>query len=566
MTDTTALLEKITGKPMHPDPKAQGKVKAYAWARVSTDMQEQRGDSIEQQLREIRTYAERNDIEIVDEFRESASAFKENGKRPQFDRMVGKAKADPDISMIIVHDFSRFSRDGVKGRGLFRELRELGITVKSINDPDIDPETAAGCYIEAFTFAKNEAYSREISFHTKKGCRANLRMRDPESGWCFKNGATALWGYKLQHVEYGLARGGRTNFKSIWVLDETVVAGKTVHEWARHCLIELAMKGASIAKLRDFCNKEGIPGRKDDIWNSTSWKDLLYDYNLLKFAGYGVWNVRGSRKKRRPVNEWEIVEDAHPAIITKEEAFALIEVRQKLREQYGVGTRGRARKSKFLLSGGKAVCSRCGKNLIGHKRYYVCGSEPYRSGLGCGEGVYVPQLLLESEVVRDIEGIIAKLVDPKRFTRKVNEELRRLWEQHSGYDPDAEKHIKDIDRKINHIRQQLEDGLDDTEYFNGRLRDLKSEREVLQKSLAASDKPLQVDADKALSYRANLEMILQHGKPEERKDYVQAWIDHITLDPDARELFIQYRIPDELTNLPIMNTSSPGTHCPGFIL
>jgi len=563
MTDTTALLEKITGKPVHPDLKATGKVKAYAWARVSTDMQEQRGDSIKQQLREIHTYADRHDIEVVEEFREAASAFTGNGKRPEFDRMVGKAKADPDITMIIVHDFSRFSRDSIKGRELFRDLRSQEINVKSVSDPDLDPETAAGLYVEAFTFAKNEAYSREISFHTKKGCRANLRMRDPESGWCFKNGAPALWGYKLHHVEYGLARGGRSSFKSIWVLNDKVVAGKPVHEWVRHCLVELAMKGVSIAKLRDFCNEKGIPGRKDDIWNSTSWKDLLYDYNILKYAGYAVWNVRGAGKRRKPVDEWEVVEDAHPAIITKEEAYALIDVRQELRKKYRGPVGGRARNSKFLLSGGSAVCSRCGKNLIGHKDYYVCGSEPYRSGLGCGEGVYVPQLLLESEVIKDIKDIISKLSDPKRFTKKVNAELQRLWEQHSGYDPDAEKQIKKIDRKIHHIREQLEGGLDDVEYFNGRLRELKSEREALESSLAACDKPLQVDVAKVMAYRTNLDNILKRAAPTERKEYVQAWIDRITLDPDARELFIQYRIPDELTNLPVMNTSSPGTHCPG---
>lgn len=28
--------------------------------------------------------------------------------------------------------------------------------------------------------------------HTKKGCRANIRTRDPKTGWCFKNGGQPL--------------------------------------------------------------------------------------------------------------------------------------------------------------------------------------------------------------------------------------------------------------------------------------------------------------------------------------------------------------------------------------
>ena len=97
------------------------------------------------------------------------------------------------------------------------------------------------------------------------------------------------------------------------------------------------MKGASIAKLRDFCNETGIPCRRDKIRNSTSWKDLLYDFNILKYAGLGIWNVRAPKKsakeRRRPIEEWEIVENAHPAIITLDEALELIKVRQDKRKK-----------------------------------------------------------------------------------------------------------------------------------------------------------------------------------------------------------------------------------------
>ena len=554
------ILAEITGNPASGDGNTSGApMKAYAWARVSTEEQQKRGLSIPQQLKEIHEYAQRRGIEIVEEFQEAASAFSRNRKRPEFDRMIKKARSDPSINVIIVHDFSRFSRDSVKGRALFRELRGAGINVLSVNDPDIDPETEAGVYTEAFTFAKNEGVSRTISMHVRKGCRANIHARDPETGWCYKNGGSALWGYKLDHIPVGIGKGGMPRYKGIWVPDETIVAGKPLHEWVRYCLVELAMKGASIIQLRDFCNEHNIPCRRDKIWNSTSWSDLLFEHNLLKYAGFGIWNVRGPHVRRKPITEWEIEENAHPQIITTEEALKIIKVRQKLRERQGGLRKGRARKSHYLLTGGVAVCDRCGANLIGHQSYYVCGSQPYRRGLGCGPGVYVPQLLLDNLVIEDIQGIIAKLADPRGFTRKVNAELRLLWEHHSGYNPDAERQIKDIDRKIDHLRKLLEEGLDDVVWANSRLRELKHDRESLSESLTASTKPLQIDAKKALAYLDDLSRVLESAKPEERKEYIQPWIDRITLLPDSREMEIHYIVPDSVTNCAIMN--SYGTAC-----
>jgi DNA invertase Pin-like site-specific DNA recombinase len=103
-------------------------------------MQEERGLSIAEQLREIREYAAARNIEIVHEFSEAESAFQQRAKRPEFERMLARAKADR-VSMILVHDLSRFSRDSVGAKTLVRQLRAQEIKVVSLNDPEVDPET-----------------------------------------------------------------------------------------------------------------------------------------------------------------------------------------------------------------------------------------------------------------------------------------------------------------------------------------------------------------------------------------------------------------------------------------
>ena len=380
------------------DDGAQASRRALAWGRVSTDMQEERGLSLPEQLREIREYAARSGIEIVAEYQEATSAFQREEKRVEFHRMVARAKEDPSIGVILVHDMSRFSRDSVRAKTLLRELRKAGVEVISLSDPVADPEAVAGVYMEAITLAKSKAYSREIAFHTRKGCRANIRTRDPETGWCYKNGGQPLWGYRTERLNRGTDKKGRPILKAVWVLDDTVVNSRPVYEWARHCLVEMAAQGASLDRLRDFCNEHGIPAPRRSYWGTSTWHSLLEPHKLLQYAGYGVWNVHRKNGVKRPPVEWVVVEGAQEALITEDEAMRIAEVRASRRAlQHGDrGRRGGVNRSDYLLSGGLFTCARCGANLVGHAstngkgrsgRYYTCGSAKYRKGLGCGDAL-----------------------------------------------------------------------------------------------------------------------------------------------------------------------------------
>ena len=533
-------------------PSADAPPKAVAWARVSTQDQADRGLSVLEQFREIRVYAEREGIEIVEEFTETGSAFKKQEKRVEFHRMIAAAKANPKVSVVLVHDMSRFSRDSVGGKALIRELRDARIRVVSLNDPDIDPETVAGVYMEAITFAKNEAYSREVAFHTRKGCRANVNTRDPETGWCFSNGGQPIFGYRTEHLERGGQRRGRPVIKSIWVPDDSLVAGRPVYEWAQHCLTKLAAKEASLDDLRDFCNDNGIPARRGGYWSSSTWNSLLQPNTLLKYSGYGVWNVHRKNGTKRPPSEWVIVENAHEALITEEEAKAIATARQSgRRRRFDVGY-ATSRNSRYLLSGGLFKCERCGKNMTGFRSgsrsYYVCGSRPYRRGLGCGPGVYVPKDQIEGEVIEGLGELLGACADPKGFTRQVNEELRRLWEESTGYDPRAAKKLEAIDGKIANIRRAIEDGLEDAAWANGRLQQLLADRKELEEAARRVGEPPQIDADTALSYRRQTGKVLAQGDPAERKDIIRKWVDGIKLAPARYEVEISYRIPEPVMN------------------
>ena len=136
MSAANDLLASLVGAPATNGaaPKKE-LLRALAWARVSSDQQAERGQSIPEQLRAIREYADCREIVVIDEFQEIASAFQREDRRVEFHRMLERAKTDPAVNAILVHDFSRFSRDSHRARALVRELRDAHIQVLSVTDP-----------------------------------------------------------------------------------------------------------------------------------------------------------------------------------------------------------------------------------------------------------------------------------------------------------------------------------------------------------------------------------------------------------------------------------------------
>ncbi len=555
----TDLIDTILSHYESSETTVNGPSRALAWARVSSDMQDDRGSTVRQQLAEISEYAGRRGIEIVEEFSETGSAYSNYDKRVRFHEMLDRAKADPEINAIIVHDLSRFSRDSVVGATELRSLRETGVTVISVTDPDIDPETSAGVYVEKILLAKNEVYSMDIAMHTRKGCRANAQTRDAETGWYYWNGGQPVWGYRIEHLDRGKDRSGKPIIKSIVVPDDTIVNGKPVHEWARHCLEELAAKGASLVALRDFCNDNHLPARRSKYWGTSSWSSLLQPYVLLTYNGYGIWNVHKKNGKKRPSSEWVIVPNAHEPLISEDSVVAIQRNRAEKRAKYSFDKGyGKSRTSRYILSGGLFRCDRCGQNMIGHNTnkgtWYICGSQPYRKGMGCGPGVYVPIAFIEDCVVDGIRQRASSVASHTELVKQLNLKLRHIWEKSNGYDPHADRKLREIDRKIANIRQSIEDGLAaDLHFFSKRLAELHAEKQGLLMATLTISEPPQVVPRLAEQYLKELDETIACGDKASQKRLVRLAVEDIKLAPDDLNVEITYKLPE-----PIMNSDIAG--------
>jgi hypothetical protein len=529
------LLRKLMGKPtvsLVPErPPVPG---AIAWARVSTEEQAEKGLSIPEQLREIRSYAERSGIEILYEFQEAASAFRHEEKRTEFSRMLTTARSDPKVTLILVHDFSRFSRDSMLARMLVRELRMAGVRVISLNDSPMDAETATGVYMEAITFAKNEAYSREISFHVRKGCRANIRTRDPETGWCYKNGTLPLWGYRAVNVQRGI-RKNRPIIKRIWELDDTIVSGRPVHEWVRHCLVELAGRGATQRELRYFCEQSELPRRRGGPWSSYAWRYLLGPTSLLQYCGYGVWDARRTGDHRlRPVCDWLVVAEAHPAILTAEEAQIIAVVTRGRSSRKGYGVSRTTSSAQHLLTGGVFTCCNCGRNMVLSKRQrYLCSSYIRSTVDPCGQRMSVSHGRLDNRVIAGLSRLFGALSSASKMVPIINRELADAWRRAAA--PGS------LGRASSSPQGVALSGL------AAPALALSDRSPVSQGAGYRGPRQVRIDARAVQASRRETEALLLSGSPHERRRAIWAWLERVDMDPEHLRIDIAYRIPEEVT-------------------
>ena len=180
----------------------------------------------------------------------------------------------------------------------------------------------------------------------------------------------------------------------------------------------------------------------------------------------------------------------------------------------------------------------------GRYRYYVCGSQPYRKGLGCGKGVYVPVRLVEGEVLDGIGRLLSVCSDPKGLVSKVNRELEHLWQEFSGYDLHAERKIREIDTRIDNVRRAIEDRLQDAAWANERLGELATERRKLVQASSLAEEPPRIDTDTVRRCFRDLDHVVSHAEPPERKRFVRTLVQNVSLNPDRREITITYRLPD----------------------
>lgn len=168
----------IGGQPM---------IKAAAYARYSSD--NQREESIEAQLRAIREYCQKNDIQLVKIYTDEARSATTDD-RPGFLQMIQDSSMGL-FSAVIVHKLDRFSRDRYDSAFYKRQLKKNGVRLISVLEPlDDSPESII---LESVLEGMAEYYSANLARETLKGLKENAFE-------CKHNGGLPPLGYDVDPI------------------------------------------------------------------------------------------------------------------------------------------------------------------------------------------------------------------------------------------------------------------------------------------------------------------------------------------------------------------------------
>ena len=144
----------------------------FLYARKSTDVEDMQVQSIESQLTELREYAARENISIVEELVEKQSA-KIPG-RPIFNDMITRIEKGEASGIVSWHP-DRLARNSVDG-GRLIYLVDTG-KIKSLKFPQFWFEsTPQGKFMLTIAFGQSKYFVDSLSENTKRGLRQKVRL------------------------------------------------------------------------------------------------------------------------------------------------------------------------------------------------------------------------------------------------------------------------------------------------------------------------------------------------------------------------------------------------------
>ncbi|MDW7652140.1 MAG: recombinase family protein [Bacillota bacterium] len=520
----------------------------FAYARVSSKDQEKQGNSIPEQLLRIQEFACSTNITIIKTFQDTGSAYHDEN-REQFNLMITEAIKDRP-SCIIVDESSRFARTREVSAATKKLFRKHGIEVLLANEENVNPRTSSGLWLDGIRDIKNEAHSLDISHNTIRGMNGNIKNRDSETGWCYKNGGRAPFGYQIKKLDKGTSSKGKPILKSIWELHPENA------EVARLIIVDLYTKQEmSPVKIRDYLNNRHIASPSGEPWGTSTINEMLRDNRLEQYAGTAFWNKENRHtvgSRFNPREEWIEVIDAHPAIISHDELQDALKRKAKGQKNY---TYSRTKDSPYLFTGksleGKSlfICTACGGNIIGYRsssrnwRKYVCGTHRYKGDAGCSYKLMVNQEWLENIIVQEIENRYTLPSNIDKLIKEVKDNIESGCQDYYGTIDDFVKQKKDLEQQARNLANAIKNGIS--------LSIIQDEATTIQQEISEvqakitylkNNPPTELNFDEEqikeffLSFRPSFDA----GTNSERKALIRTFIRQMELDPENKEVRVVF--------------------------
>lgn len=205
-----------------------------------------------------------------------------------------------------------------------------------------------------------------------------------------------------------------------------------------------------------------------------------------------------------------------------------------------------------------------GFRTTGNYVYYVCGSQPYRRGKGCASAIYVPKEGIEEKVVCGVAELVEELKSLEFVRHFANKHIRTVVSAGASGHVQTSENLRKVDEKLANIRKAIENGLQDADWANDRLRALIAERATLLAASepAATNAPAAPVVDPAAMQRLarDPKLTLSKGKMPDIKKLVGDCVRKIRMAPERRQVEITYRVPEPFVKALVAGARSEANH------
>lgn len=403
------------------------------YARYSS--QGQREESIEGQLRECKSFVERNGWTIVGEYIDRALSGKTD-KREAFQRMI-KDSEKGRFRGVLMYTLDRFARNRYDSAMYKARLKKNGVRVFYAKQSI--PDGPEGIILESVLEGYAEYYSENLSRNVRRGMMENALQCKSTGGLC---------------LGYRWGQDGK--------MEIDPVGAKVVQE-----IFQLYADGTSATQIINYCNNKGYKTARGRPFGRNSLHTILHNERYV-----GVYAYEDVR-----------VEDGVPAIISRD---LFDRAQAMLKHNYTARAKSKAITDYLLTT--KVFCGHCGAPMIGEcgtsrhgttYHYYKCACRK-RNG-SCQK---------KTEKKEWLEAFVVKHTVEKALTDENIEEISTkaaaLYEKECADTRllvSLEQSLEDTDVRLKNILDLMEQGIA-TASTKDRLLELEGQKQDLECKIA----------------------------------------------------------------------------------
>lgn len=469
---------------------------AAIYARFSSD--NQREQSIEDQLRVCRDYCKQKGLTVISEYHDSALSGLTDA-RPDFQRMIRDGERRV-FDVLVLYSLDRFARDKYDSAIYKRRLKKAGVQIAYVTTPVGEGPEAV--LMESLLEGMAQYYSENLARNVRRGLQGNALK--------------GLWGSGSIPLGYRITPSKK--------LEIDPVGASTVR-----LIFELYDGGCTRAQIVRRLNAENrLTSTGKSFIGSAVYAILTNEIytGTHHFAGMTIPNFCAPIIER-PM--WEHVQQ-------------LIKRNTRVR---------RSESSADYLLTGKLLCGCCGSWMIGmsgknhagkYFYYYACSKKSHNKG-GCPKQ-NDPRDAVEQAVIASTK---LALTDQHivQISRLAADAFVREADT-TSQQREAQAQLSEVNRKLNNLLNAVEQGIiSDT--LQERLTDLEAQRSAAQTALARAkvQRPTPTAAEIAFYLKS-----LRDGDINSQ-DFRRTLVDHLLNSatvydtPEGKKIALAYNLtPD----------------------